>query len=158
MKFKIITLFLSLIHTFNSIGQTTGIVIDENFSDWKSSMETYNDSIENPTNVDLVSFQVTNNQDYLFVKLVLNKEISLSTNYVPHDIWMYIDADNDPTTGYNLHSGYGTELSISFKQHYGYFNVPTPGVQYKFVDLKLNIAPTVTSDTFELSIPLDTKP
>jgi endonuclease/exonuclease/phosphatase family metal-dependent hydrolase len=64
---------------------------------------------------------------------------------------LYIDADNDSSTGINYH-GIGAELDWTFGQRYGtqYFNGSEAEVWQN--DLTLRIGPTITSTEFEIAI------
>ena len=148
----------SLALTQTVYSQFTGITIDEDFSDWNSNMATLTDGIDNPNGIDLLEFQVTNDQHNLYVKFTLDAEIALADDLVPHQLWLYIDADNNPNTGFVQQAGYGTELAINFNEHYAWFNKPTGNVQVSLEDIQLRQAPTLTSSTFEIAIPRDILP
>ncbi len=154
------SLLFTLVFVVNQVGfsQLTGITIDEDFTDWNQSMETFTDGADNPNGLDLLDFQVTNDQHNLYIKFTLSTEIALADDLVPHGIWLCIDADNDPTTGYVQQAEYGTELAINFNQHYAWFNQPSGNVRVGFEAIKLRQAPTVTSNTFEIAIPRNIMP
>ncbi len=134
------------------------IIIDEDFNDWFGRLSTYSDGLDRPSGIDLLEMQVANDAEYLYVTFSLNMEIALGNSLVNHSLWLSIDTDNDPTTGFPEQAGYGTELAINFNGHYAWFNVPDPDVRVTFGDLGLQVAPTYTSSTFELAIPRAVKP
>lgn len=140
------------------IAQNNGITIDELYNDWNSSMATYTDGLDNPGGLDLIDMQVTNDDRYLYLKLTVNQELCLGNSLVPQDIWLHIDADNNPNTGFAEQSGYGTELSVNMNGHTAWFNIPNPNIQVNFGEIEIQMSPTVTSTTFEMALPRAIKP
>jgi len=134
------------------------ITVDELYQDWDPSMPSYNDALDNPSGLDLVDMQVTNDDQYIYFKLRVNQELCLGNSLVNHEIWLNIDADNNPSTGFPEQTGYGTELAINLNGHYAWFNSPNPNVQVNFGEIEIQMAPTVTSRTFEIAIPRNIKP
>lgn len=134
------------------------IAIDEDFDDWSGSMPLWVDGEDVDAGLDLLQMQVTNDEEYLYVRFRVSEEVKLVDNLVPHNVRLYLDTDNDPTTGYVQQEGYGTELSIFFRDHLAWFDLPEPDVQVGFESFGLRIAPTVTADMFELAIRRDAVP
>lgn len=134
------------------------IILDEDITDWNASHATYVDGADNPGGIDLLDMQVANDEEYLYVKFSVDRELALGNTLVAHTIWLAIDADNNPATGFQEQTGYGTELAINFNGHYAWFNIPSPAVQVDFGEIGLHAAPTVTATTFEVAIPRDVKP
>jgi hypothetical protein len=138
--------------------QSAAITIDEEYDDWPATLATFTDGVDNPGGIDLLDFQVTNDADWLFVKITLDTEIDITDNIIPHTTWLYLDTDDNPSTGFLAQTGYGTELGVNFRQHYAWFDIPEPDIQVDFADFKLRILPTVSSTTFELAIARDAVP
>lgn len=138
-------------------GQSAPISIDGIFDDWDSSLSTFTDAPESIGGIDILEFQVTNDDKFLFVKITLDSEIDLTDNLFPHDLYMYIDADNNASTGFNVQTGFGSELGVRFKHLDAYYDV-IPASTVNFVDIQLRPAPTVTSNEFEFAIGRDVIP
>jgi hypothetical protein len=159
---KIIRILLFCIALFSCShviwSQSAPIVIDEDYSDWTAGLATYTDGIDNPGGIDLLDVQVSNDEQFLFIKFTLDTEFDITDNIINQDVWLYLDTDNDPATGFSQQTGYGTELAIDFRDHYAWFDVPEPDVQVSFSDIQLRILPTVSSTTFELAIARDVQP
>lgn len=71
-----------------------------------------------------------------------------------NDFHLYIDSDNDSTTGYN-HHGMGSELIWNFGSRLGYIYIDGNQSEISQNDLTLRIAPTITSSEFEIAIALE---
>ncbi|MEL6626345.1 MAG: endonuclease/exonuclease/phosphatase family protein [Bacteroidota bacterium] len=147
--------FLFLVGYTSLVFAQGNIIIDEKFDDWDTSLPTYTDGLDTPNGIDLIEMQASNDAEYLYVKFTIDEDVALGNMLVDHTIWLSIDADNNPSTGFAEQSGYGTELSINFNGHFGLYNVPNPDVQVTLGEMGLQMAPTVTSSTFEVAIPRD---
>lgn len=139
-------------------GQSAAITIDGDFSDWTPGLATYVDGVDNPGNVDLLDMQVTNDADFLYVKWTMDTELCINDNVIPHNIWLHLDTDDDPSTGFSPQTGYGSEASYGFNAHYGWFNVPNPDITVDFSAFQMRISPSVSSTTFECAIGRNAKP
>jgi len=138
-----------------SFSQALPIGIDGTFDDWNNATANYTDAQGDGASYDLLSFSVSNDSTNLFIKFTLDQEIQL--NY-GNNLWFEIDADNNPNTGYSV-NGIGVELAIKFGDKKIYFNLNDGGTEYpKPADIDLVILPTVTSDTYEISIGRDVLP
>lgn len=131
--------------------QSAPININGFFEDWTSALATFDDTPESVTGIDVLSLQISNDSDYLYLKFELDQEINLTSDLITHNLWLYLDTDNNPATGYQPQSQYGAELGIKFRDRLAYFNV-TPGSIVYFNDFEIYALPTVTSTTFELAI------
>ena len=162
IKIKILRNSLLLLLTFSitntAICQSNKIIIDESYNDWFSITTNYTDGLDNPNGIDLLEMQVTNDADFLYVKFSVTKELALANTQVNHTISLSIDADNNPKTGFQSQSGYGSELVLDFNGHSAWFYSPTPNVQVGLYDLELRVAPTFTDTIFEMAIPRGIKP
>ena len=112
-----ILIFLVFI-SLNTFSQTT-IKIDGFFDDWNNVLNTYvDDSTDAQQGVDLLSFSVCDDYEYLYIKIKLADEIDLTEQfYNPAEISINIDADNNSSTGYytnNIGSEYGIKLFDKF--------------------------------------------
>lgn len=132
-------------------GQSAPIVIDGSFDDWNSSLATSVDQVESNSGVDILSFQVTNDAEHLFIKIEVNTEIDLIDDEVPHEMYLYLDTDNNASTGFSPQVGYGAELGIDLSDRNAYYNV-VPNSTLDLHDFGYTQAPTVTGKFFELAI------
>lgn len=147
-----ITIFLAfLAFAFNSLGQSTAITIDGYYDDWGTGLPTFTDGGDVVSGIDLVSFSVTNDEAFLYVHLVLNQEVDLVDNTIPHTLYLYIDADANAGTGFNVAPGFGSELGITFSQRFAYYDV-VPSTTVSLSDIGFRALPTVTSNEFEIAI------
>jgi endonuclease/exonuclease/phosphatase family metal-dependent hydrolase len=142
---------LFILVSINISAQSAPITIDGVFDDWTADLTTFTDVSETISGVDLLEIQVTNDEDYLFIKIKTNTEFDLTDDTTPQNIGLYIDTDNSDNTGYNIQTGYGSELGILFNQYLAHYNV-TPYSQIGFSDFSFRSAPTVTSNEFEIAI------
>ena len=149
MRFFNFLLFTLIYINLNA--QSAPITIDGVFDDWTDNLTTYTDVSESISGVDLLEIQVTNDADYLFIKIKANTEFDLTDDTIPQNIGLYIDTDNSDITGYNIQTGYGSELGLLFNQYLAHYNV-TPYSQIGFSDFSFRSAPTVTSNEFEIAI------
>jgi len=132
--------------------QSAAITIDGNFDDWHAGLTTYTDTYENISGIDLLEIQVTNDDEFLFIRIKANQEFDITDDdTILQELGLFIDADNDANTGFDIQQDYGSELGLLFTRLYAHYNV-TPYSQVSMSDLKVRIAPTVTSDEFEIAI------
>ncbi len=155
--YKYIIFLILIISCYKVQAQATAITIDGVFDDWDASLTTFTDVQETILGVDLLEIQVTNDAEFLFIKIKTNTEFDLTDDTVPQNLGLYIDTDNDTSTGYAIQSGYGSELGLLFNQYLAHYNV-TPYSQISFSDMSLRVAPTVTSNEFEIAIRRDAIP
>lgn len=147
---KVVLLF-TLISCQLLLSQSRAITIDGVFDDWTPDLTTYVDTNETITGVDFLEIQVTNDSEFLFIRIKANVEFDLTDNQILHHLGIFIDTDNNASTGFNIQQGYGSELGILFTELFAHYNV-TPYSQVGFTNLKLRAAPTVTSDEFEIAV------
>lgn len=145
------SLLIAAFLPFQFFGQSAPIAIDAQFNDWTSNLQQIIDSPETISGIDLLEMQVSNDDDFLYIRIKTNSEFDLLDNLYPHDIRLHIDADNDASTGHLVQSGFGSELSINFQNRDAYFNKG----QYSLVKLSsfsFRASPTITGNEFELAI------
>ena len=157
-SFKYLVALALIVQLGQAYSQSAAITIDGVFDDWTSDLTTYSESNESIAGIDLLEFQVTNDEDYLFLRIKANAEFDLTENQlISHEIGLFIDGDNDATTGFASQEGYGTELGLLFYDLFAHYNVPEYS-QVSMNDLQMQVAPTVTSDEFEIAIRRDVIP
>ncbi len=153
-------LFLVSILTFQfNFAQSAPIIIDGLFDDWNTGLTTFTDATETTSGVDFLELQVTNDADYLYIKIKADKEFDLTEGTTIRSFFLHLDTDNNATTGDNVRSDYGAELSIDFANRIVYNNFAgTPDAEVRFADIEFRPAPTVTSEEFEFAISRDAIP
>ena len=129
------------------------IKIDGFFDDWTSTTNTYFDSEFDSQSTELLNFSVSNNSENLFIRIKLGNEIDLTEPYFNlAKLFIYIDADNNSDTGYNINN-IGSEYGINF---FGKFIFDDTNENFvdtlSFYDLNVIPLPTITSDEFEIAI------
>ena len=143
-KYSILCLLSVLsIHAFSQI------LLDENYDDW-SGVTLYNDPIGDGSNFgdDFVTFQITNDEDFLYFKIELRDEILLQEN---NRINIYIDTDNDPSTGQSQ-AGIGAEIGFEFGDRTGFVRNGSSTNLAFHDDIGLTVLPSLSSKTFEFAI------
>ena len=145
---------LALIHSF-SHGQSAPIAIDGVFEDWSENLVKLTDAPESLQNINLLEVKVTNDADWLYISIVTDKPFDLSDDLIDHDIRLYIDTDNNPSTGQAIQAQYGADVELSFSNRGVDFKANT---NLNFNDLQMRSAPTVTSNRFEIALKRDNKP
>ncbi|KAA3623259.1 MAG: hypothetical protein DWQ02_24790, partial [Bacteroidetes bacterium] len=139
--------------------QSAPITIDGKFDDWTNDLQQHTDPAETLSNVDLLSFQVTNDEEFLFIKIDLDTEINLKEDDpVSHSIFLYLDTDMNDNTGLEIQDGFGAELGLNFSDLSGDYHVSTPSVTIPFAEVSLRMGPTITSTSFEIAIARDAVP
>ncbi len=131
--------------------QPTEITIDGLYADWAAGLPGPTDGTESLSGVNLLNFKVTNDENWLYLKLTTNIEFDLTDNLIPHNTTLYIDADNNSGTGFGAATNFGSEIGINFKNHTVFYDV-VPSTTLGFGDILLRALPTITSNTFEIAI------
>ncbi|HTI70890.1 MAG TPA: Ig-like domain-containing protein [Candidatus Limnocylindria bacterium] len=97
------------------------IIIDGSFDDWASVPLAFTDAQDSTDSLDYKDVYVTSDEHYIYIRV---------TTYAPGDLLdyhnnLFVDADNDPTTGYSF-AGIRTEMLIQsgagYQEKNGGFN------------------------------------
>ena len=114
---------------------------------------TYFDSEFDSQSTELLNFSVSNNHEYLFVRIKLGNEIDLTETYFNlAKLFIYIDADNNNATGFYTNN-IGSEYGINFFEKFIFDDSNENIVDtLSFYDLDVIPLPTITSDEFEIAI------
>ena len=149
---KKLYLSLFLLFSFEAFSQNI-IKIDGFFDDWNNNQDTYLDDTLDSQGVDLLSFSVCDDDDNLFIRIHFSDEIDLTEQfYNPAKIYINIDADNNPSTGY-FTNGIGSEYGINFFDKFIFDDTNYPAVDtLSLYDLDIIPLPTYSSDEFEIAI------
>lgn len=131
------------------------IILDGFFEDWQGnpSVITINDAIGDSPGVDLLEMSVTNDEDHLYIKLKLDTFIDLVDGSELSNIKLYLDTDNDTSTGYPSSNILGAEYAFLFPDKKMYNNLNYPEYySTSLYELGCVPMPTITSDEFEIMI------
>ena len=149
---KKLYLSLFLLLSLKAFSQST-IKIDGFFDDWNNNQDTYLDNTSDSQGIDLLSFSVCDDDDNLYIRIKLSDEIDLTEQfYNAAKIYINIDADNNPTTGY-FTNGIGSEYGINFFDKFIFDDTNYPTVDtLSLYDFDIIPLPTYSSDEFEIAI------
>lgn len=130
-----------------AISQT--IRIDGSFEDWDDITPVFIDNTGDgqSNGIDIENVWAYNDQDNLYFRFDLNREINLQEN---NELSIYVDYDNDINTGFKI-NGIGAELRFFFGERFGIID---EGNNSDFVDwdqVGLHVSPSVSGSSFELS-------
>ena len=153
MKKLTIILFLNFI-IFSAMSQATSIFLDGTYDDWENVTHSIDDNLNDGYEIDFIKFTVTNDSNFLYIKLEFSEEIDLTDD---NNIYLSIDADNNTNTGYPM-NGIGSEMNWNFGQKSGYYNSNGGYEVISFSDIQLRNLPTVTSNIFEIAVGRNVKP
>lgn len=137
-------------------GQAAPILMDGLFDDWTGT-QTLADPPAAEAGIDVLQLWVTNDADYLYVSVEFDTELDLTDNLVAHNLFLYVDADTDASTGFGIQADFGSELGVDFNSLFAYYDV-VPASTVSFSDLGFHPAPTVTSNRFEMAFRRDAVP
>jgi endonuclease/exonuclease/phosphatase family metal-dependent hydrolase len=144
---KILLIFLLFIPVNNLLAQSLPIFLDGNTDDWNIPLPRYIDNIGDGNIYDFRYFSVTNDEQFLFIRLNYTPESKLVED---NQLTLYIDGDNNSGTGVLL-NGIGAELKWDFGFRNGEFY--TNGTtQIGFPEIQYRSLPTVTDTTYEIAI------
>ena len=128
------------------------ITIDGQFQDWDNVPVAYSDIEGDGISADFANIKVTYDMEFLFIYFSFHYGEFLMQDW--NAFHLYIDADNDSTTGLEYH-GIGAELDWTFGQRQGVFYSNGGSSDIWQNDLSLRIGPTITSSEFEIAIARD---
>lgn len=138
------------------LSQSGRILMDGEFSDWDEVSYLYEDSVGDVTagGVDFGGLKILNDETFLYLYIELNFEINLQSFL---NSTLYLDTDNDSATGFAI-EGIGAELTWNFAAKSGMFYTGSDSIVIGHTDIRLRTFPTVSSEIFEISIGLDSRP
>ena len=131
------------------------ITIDGLFDDWEDVAVAYTDSEGDAVTADFAEIKITYDMEFLFIYFNFYEGEFLMQDW--NEFHLYVDADNDPSTGQDVH-GIGAELDWVFGERWGYQYVNGQQVELWQNDLTLRIGPTITSTEFEIAISRESGP
>ena len=120
--------------------------VDGIFTDWTTNDFSIDDAGDSQA-LDILKVSVANDAERLYLLLETNQEFDMQDD---EDITVFIDADNDPNTGFSR-GGIGAEFTYYYGARRGFINLADgSSMQVNHADLGAMSSPTVTSDKFEL--------
>ncbi len=125
------------------------ITIDGLFDDWAEVDISYSDSQGDGADADFADIKITYDNDFLFIYFNVHDGEYLMQDW--NEFHLYIDADNDTTTGYFI-NGIGAELDWLFGDRSGSYYIMDGIIDIYQNDLTLRMAPTITNHEFEICI------
>jgi endonuclease/exonuclease/phosphatase family metal-dependent hydrolase len=125
------------------------ITIDGLFDDWDEVDISYSDSQGDGADADFAVIKITYDNDFLFIYFNFHDGEYLMQDW--NEFHLYIDADNDTTTGYYI-NGIGAELDWLFGDRSGSYYIMDGIIDIYQNDLTLRMAPTITNHEFEICI------
>ncbi len=140
-------LFLSQVILFAAVP----ITIDGLFDDWESVPIAYTDATGDGNQADFGILKVTNDGTTLLLYLTFEDGEHLLQNN--NDLRLYIDVDNNSTTGIAL-QGMGVDFEWCFGCRSGTWYATSGSQSIGQNDITLRMAPTITSTAFEISLNL----
>ena len=150
---KFILSFIIIILTSAAFPQSLPIFLDGRTDDWNISVPTYIDDVNDGNVFDFRYFSVTNDEQFLFIRLNLTPEMKLVED---NQLTLYIDGDNNSGTGLVV-NGIGAELKWDFGLRTGlFYKNGTTSISHS--DIQFRSMPTVTDTTFEIAIGRDVLP
>ncbi|MCB0519524.1 MAG: T9SS type A sorting domain-containing protein [Saprospiraceae bacterium] len=147
-------LFFSALKIAQVTAQSWPISIDSRFDDWTEALASYTDNSGDPGSVDLLNFQVTNDDQHLFIRLEVDDEIELTD---ANSLSLYLDTDNNATTGTQV-NGIGAELQLKLGDRSALFKNGNATVTLSLYEVGFFSQPSVSAKVFEMAIARDAKP
>jgi endonuclease/exonuclease/phosphatase family metal-dependent hydrolase len=128
--------------------QSLPISIDSRFDDWSEATASYMDNASDGGSLELLNFQVANDETYLFLRIELDDELELTDN---NNLSLYMDIDNNPSTGTAI-NGIGAELQIRLGDRLAWIKNGNATLEFSLYDLGFFAQPSVSAKTFEMAI------
>lgn len=119
-----------------------------------SNVATLIDPAGDGTDIDITTLQVTNDEDYIYFRIVFDKPYPLGEN---NSLILELDTDNDPSTGYRI-NGVGAELGWQFGQRFGYYKDSEIAEPTPHKDVGFSFVPPFTAREYEVAISLNAEP
>ncbi|MCB0305592.1 MAG: endonuclease/exonuclease/phosphatase family protein [Calditrichaeota bacterium] len=138
------------------IAQPQRILVDGTYGDWDGVALTHNDPLGDPLSgsLDFGRLWVTNDEDYLFIRIEVGQEINLQDL---NGVTLFLDSDLNPATGYAI-NGIGAELQWRFGDRSGFYYRNGATLPVSHAALGIVTAPTVTSTVFEIALERQARP
>lgn len=146
MKISLLTIALLLVAAILG-AQALPIAIDSQFDDW-SATTYFTDTPGDDNDLDLLQFDVANDENFLFLRLTLAKEIILTND---NDLSLFLDTDSNPLTG-KMVNGIGAELELNFGERKSRFYYANSSSFSNLNSLKFHHQPTLSSKVFEIAL------
>jgi len=149
---KLLGIIIFVFVQITLFGQKT-ILIDGYFEDWEGIEPISTDESGDGQNngIDIRRVWVHNDEFNIYFRFELTKEITLQEN---NDLAIYLDYDNQLSTGFKI-NGIGAEIRYFFGERFGVIENSGQIDFVNFMPLDMLVAPTVSSDQFEVAFARD---
>jgi len=128
----------------------TNIVLDESFEDWEN-VEVFTDFDDYP-GLDLLEIQVSNDEENIYFRFSIDKEVSLVNELQEHLLRFYLDTDQNPATGKNLNEVLGADFVFDFRNKTVVWYESDVQTGLSLNAFEFRVAPTVSTTEFEFAI------
>ena len=142
---SLFTIFI-LLCTVKTLPQSLPIFLDGKTDDWNIPLPTYVDTESDGNVYDFKYISVTNDEQFLFIKLKITPFIKLLED---NQLSIFIDGDNNSLTGYQV-NGIGAELRFNFGTADGFNYYTNTSITHSTIQFRS--LPTVTDTTYEIAI------
>ena len=85
--FCCLSILFLLAHTF-LLAQSAPITIDGVYDDWSAGLVSFTDPTESVSGIDLLEMQVTNDEQFLFIRIITDTEINLTSDLIPQQLFL----------------------------------------------------------------------
>lgn len=148
------TAFIAALLLATAANLQAQVRLDGSFSDWNTLTASYQEVTEELETPDLSAFTLSNDEEYLYLKIEADKEYKLHDREYPSnpaEVEIYLDTDNNAATGFAVED-MGAELIIKAGQRKAtYFGEGEPR-DLNLHRLDLASLPTVSSRRYEIAI------
>lgn len=131
--------------------KNTEIILDGKCDEWKEIAgvsQTPKNDIQNW----FTGLKAWNDDRYLYIQISFSKPLLIKEE---NNIFLEIDADNNPKTGYRV-NGLGAEFGYVFGQRHGFLNLTSTSQMFGHSEIGLIINPNYEASDFEIAIDLYT--
>lgn len=132
------------------------IALDGLFGDWETLSPVWSDPTGDggPSGIDFGEIWIADDEEQLYLRFEVGTDLILQND---NDLTLYIDADDDPATGFPVAS-IGAELSWDFGSRSGFFFHGEDWTAIAWDDIGLISGPTHSGYEFEVAISRDARP
>jgi len=145
MTIKLLPIFF-IVFSLYSYSQSLPIFLDGRTDDWNIPVPTYVDTENDGNFYDFKYFSVTNDEQFLFIKIKITPFIKLLED---NQIAIFIDGDNNSSTGFPI-NGIGADLRFNFGTRNGFNYHTNSSITHS--NIRFRSLPTVTDTVFEIAI------
>ena len=128
------------------------ILIDGKFDDWDAITPIHEDPANDVTNFDFTKLWIASDEQFIYLSFQLDIEFNLQDD---NGLTLYMDTDNDVSTGATNQNYRGADLIFNFGAKAGSLYIDGRVFNITHAGIGLFTAPTVSSDRFEIAFRRD---